>query len=63
MKKFIAIVRHNSGEFLGDVEQVKLGAWLAKNKFQVREWHADMVEVEPTPESTEFEHWVHSGWM
>jgi len=51
MKKFIAVVRHNSGEFLGDVEQAKLGAWLAKNKFQVREWHADLVEVEPLPGS------------
>jgi len=49
MQKFIAIVRHNSGEFLGDVEQTELGRWLAKNKLQVREWHHDLVEVEPIP--------------
>jgi len=49
MQKFIAIVRHNSGEFLGDVEMTKLGAWLAENKLQVREWHDDLVEVEPVP--------------
>lgn len=46
MKKLITVVRHNSGEFLGDIEMTKLGTWLAKNKFQVRQWHADMVEVE-----------------
>ncbi len=46
MKKFIVVVRHNSGEFLGLVGHTTLGAWLAKNKLQVREWHADMVEVE-----------------
>jgi len=51
MKKFIAIVRHNSGEFLGLVGHAALGAWLAENKLQVREWHDDLVEVEPVPGS------------
>ena len=51
MKKFITVARYNSGEFLVEIEVAKLGAWLAKNKFQVREWHSDLVEVEPVPGS------------
>jgi hypothetical protein len=32
MQKFIAIVRHNSGEFLGDVEMTKLGGLARKEQ-------------------------------
>jgi hypothetical protein len=47
MKKTIMVVDDRSGEILADVEELKLGAWFAKNRMVVVEWFVDMVSVRP----------------
>ena len=63
MATFITIIDARTGEFLAEVDLDKVEAWLASRGLQVRAAHSDLLEVELIPRTTEFEHWVHSGWM
>jgi hypothetical protein len=63
MATFITIIDARTGEFLAEVDLDKVEAWLASRGLQVRAAHSDLLEVELISKTTEFEHWVHSGWM
>ncbi len=63
MATFITIIDARTGEFLAEVDLDKVEAWLTSRGLQVRAAHSDLLEVETINRTTEFEHWVHSGWM
>lgn len=65
MATFITIIDARTGEFLAEVDLDKVEAWLASRGLQVRAAHSDLLEVHEAliSKTTEFEHWVHSGWM
>ncbi len=63
MATFITIIDARTGEFLAEVDLDKVEAWLTSRGLQVRASHSDLLEVELISKTTEFEHWVHSGWM
>ncbi len=63
MATFITIIDARTGEFLAEVDLDKVEAWLASRGLQVRAAHSDLLVVELISKTTEFEHWVHSGWM
>ena len=49
MMKTIQVVDTVTGLALGNIEHAKLGAWLTKNRLQVRHWEQERVLVEPIP--------------
>ncbi len=63
MATFITIIDARTGEFLAEVDLDKVEPWLTSRGLQVRAAHSDLLEVESINRTTEFEHWVHSGWM
>ena len=63
MATFITIIDARTGEFLAEVDLDKVEPWLTSRGLQVHAAHSDLLEVETINRTTEFEHWVHSGWM
>jgi hypothetical protein len=47
LQKTISVFNAHTGEFLGEIESVKLGRWFTKNKLQVCRWEATKVYVQP----------------